>query len=309
LPDSNPKYAGRPSVCRNCGALIGAGENSCDVCGAPLQQAAPPTLPLHERYAIGFARAVLSRPYIFSIVFLVANLFVFMLMWESSGMRTGVLLGAFPEPVLLTFGAKTNYAIHYEHQYWRFVTPIFIHVNLLHLFVNMYSLWVIGPWVEKLYGSAKFVVFWVATGIAGVLASYLTVFPGAHPGLIGSFLIKTGDQVPSAGASGALFGLIGVLFVFGLKYRRELPEGFKRAFGTGLLPVILLNLGIGFLARGIIDNAAHMGGLFSGAVLASVISYKRPGRPMSVTIAWRVLQIAALLLVLVCFYLVARHPG
>jgi membrane associated rhomboid family serine protease len=309
LPDSNPKYAGRPSVCRNCGALIGAGENSCDVCGAPLQQAAPAALPLHERYAIGFARAVLSRPYIFSIVFLVANLFVFMLMWESSGMGTGVLLSAFPESVLLNFGAKTNYAIHYDHQYWRFVTPIFIHVNLVHLFVNMYSLWVIGPWVEKLYGSAKFVVFWVATGIAGVLASYLTVIPGAHPGLIGSFLIKTGDQVPSAGASGALFGLIGVLFVFGLKYRRELPEGFKRAFGTGLLPVILLNLGIGFLGRGIIDNAAHMGGLLSGAALASVISYKRPGRPTGVKIAWRVTQIAALLLVLVCFYLAARHSN
>jgi rhomboid protease GluP len=308
LPDSNPNYAGRPSVCRNCGALVGAGENSCDVCGAPLKQAAPPALPLHERYAIGFARAVLSRPYIFSIVFLVANLFVFMLMWESSGMQTSVLWTAFPEDVLITYGAKTNYWIHNGRQYWRFVTPIFIHVNLLHLFVNMYSLWVIGPWVEKLYGSAKFVVFWVVTGIAGVLASYLTVIPGAHPGLIGSFLIKTGDPA-SVGASGALFGLIGVLFVFGLKYRRELPEGFKRAFGTGLLPVILLNLGIGFLGRGIIDNAAHMGGLLSGAALASVVSYKRPGRPTSVTIAWRVLQIAALLLVLVCFYLAARHAG
>jgi len=309
LPDSNPKYAGRPSVCRNCGALIGAGENSCDVCGAPLQQAAPPTLPLHERYALGFARAVLSRPYIFSIVFLVANLFVFMLMWESSGMSSTVLWSAFPEPVLLAYGAKTNYLIHFEHQYWRFVTPIFVHVNLLHVFVNMYSLWVIGPWVEKLYGSAKFVVFWVVTGVAGVLASYLTVIPGAHPGLIGSFLIKTGDMVPSAGASGALFGLIGVLFVFGLKYRRELPEGFKRAFGTGLVPVILLNLGIGFLGRGFIDNAAHVGGLLSGAALASVVSYKRPGRPTSVMIAWRVLQIAALLLVLVCFYMAARRSG
>jgi len=309
LPDSNPNYAGRPSVCRNCGALIGAGENSCHVCGAALQQASQPALPLPERYAVGFARAVLSRPYIFSIVFLVVNLFVFMLMWESSGMKTSVLLSAFPESVLLAYGAKTNYAIHYDQQYWRFVTPIFIHVNLLHLFVNMYSLWVIGPWVEKLYGSAKFVVFWVATGVAGVLASYLTVFPGAHPGLIGSFLIKTGDQVPSAGASGALFGLIGVLFVLGIKYRRELPEGFKRAFGTGLLPVILLNLGIGFLGRNIIDNAAHMGGLLSGAALASVVSYKRPGARTSVTIAWRVLQIAALVLVLVCFYMAARHFG
>jgi membrane associated rhomboid family serine protease len=306
LPDNQPSHAGRPSVCRNCGALIGAGESSCLMCDAPLRKARPPSLPLHERYAMNFARAVLSRPYIFTIVFIVANLFVFLLMWEASGMSSSVLWGGFPEGVLLDFGAKKNYYIFYEHQYWRLVTPMFIHVNLPHILINMYSLWVIGPWVEKLYGSAKFVVFWVATGIAGVAASYLTVVEGSHPGLIASFLIKTSDE-PSAGASGALFGLVGVLFVFGIKYRHELPEGFKRAFGTGMLPVILLNLGIGFMARGIIDNAAHMGGLLSGAAFAAVVSYKRPGAPTGVTIAWRVLQIAALILVLVCFFMAARH--
>lgn len=305
MPDNQTSYAGRPSVCRSCGALIGAGEDSCQVCDAPLRADAAPALSLHERYAMSYARAVLSRPYIFTIVFLVANLFVFLLMWNASGMQSSVLWGAFPEDVLIAFGAKTNYWIHNAHQYWRLVTPVFIHVNLLHVLINMYSLWVIGPWVEKLYGSAKFVVFWVATGIAGVLASYLTVVPGSHPGLIGSFLIKPGDD-PSAGASGALFGLVGVLFVFGIKYRHELPEGFKRAFGTGMLPIILLNLGIGFMARGIIDNAAHMGGLISGAAFAAVVSYKRPGMPTGVTIAWRVLQITALVLVVGCFFMAAR---
>jgi membrane associated rhomboid family serine protease len=305
LPDKQKSYVGRPSVCRNCGALIGSGEKSCQVCESPLLAAPPPPMPLHERYAMSYARAVLSRPYIFTIVFLIANLFIFMLMWEASGMQTSVLWGAFPEEVLLAFGAKTNYFIHFNHQYWRLVTPIFIHVNLIHVLINMYSLWVIGPWVEKLYGSAKFVVFWVVTGVAGVLASYLTVIPGSHPGLIGSFLIKASDE-PSAGASGALFGLVGVLFVFGIKYRHELPEGFKRAFGTGMLPIILLNLGIGFMARGVIDNAAHMGGLLSGAAFAAVVSYKRPGLPTGVTIAWRVLQVAALVLVLGCFLMAAR---
>lgn len=221
-------------------------------------------------------------------------------------MSSTVLWGAFSEPVLLAFGAKTNYFIQHGHQYWRFVTPVFIHVNLPHVLINMYSLWILGPWVEKLYGSAKFVVFWIATGICGVVASYLTVIPGSRPGLIGSFLIKYADE-PSAGASGALFGLVGVLFVFGLKYRRELPEGFKRAFGTGMVPVILLNLGIGFIGRGIIDNAAHMGGLISGAAIAAVVSYKRPGQPASVTIAWRVVQIAALLVVLVSFFFVIKN--
>jgi rhomboid protease GluP len=305
LSDNPPTYTGRPSICRNCGALIGAGETACHVCGAPLQPVVQ-AIPLRERYAMGFARAILARPYIFTIVFLVANFFVFLLMWQASDMSSTALWGAFDPAVLLSFGAKTNYAIHFDHEWWRFVTPVFIHVNLPHLLINMYSLWVLGPWVEKLYGSAKFVVFWIVTGVAGVVASYLTVIPGSRPGLLGSFLIKSADE-PSAGASGALFGLVGVLFVFGLKYRRELPEGFKRAFGTGLLPVILLNLAIGFLGRGIIDNAAHMGGLFSGAALAAVFSYKRPGQSARVTIAWRIVQIAALLLVLVSFFFVFKH--
>jgi rhomboid protease GluP len=273
-----------------------------------LQTAAARAVPLRDRYSLNYARAILSRPYIFTIVFLIANFFVFLLMWEASGMSTSTLWGAFPESVLMSFGAKTNYTIHYEHQWWRFVTPVFIHVNLPHVLINMYSLWVLGPWVEKLYGSAKFVVFWVATGIVGVVASYLTVIPGSRPGLIASFLIKYADE-PSAGASGALFGLVGVLFVFGLKYRRELPEGFKRAFGTGMLPVILLNLGIGFVGRGIIDNAAHMGGLLSGAAIAALVSYKRPGQPASVTMAWRIVQIAALLLVLLSFFFVVKNYG
>jgi membrane associated rhomboid family serine protease len=145
------------------------------VCGAPLAQASPQQLPLRERYNLNYARAILSRPYIFTIVFLVLNFFVFLLMWQFSGMATSVLWAGFPETVLRAFGAKTNYLVGYDHEYWRLITPVFIHVNLPHLLINMYSLWVIGPWVEKLYGSAKFVVFWVATGIAGVLASYLTV--------------------------------------------------------------------------------------------------------------------------------------
>jgi rhomboid protease GluP len=305
LPEDQ-SIPGRPSVCRNCGALIGAGETACHVCGAPLQSPAARHIPLHERYNLAYARVVLARPYIFTIVFLVANLFIFMLMWQSSGMTTIALWGGFPEGVLYAYGAKTNYLIGSKHEWWRLVTPVFIHGNLLHVLMNMYGLWIIGPWVEKLYGSARFVVFWVVTGIAGVAGSYLTVIPGSHPGLIAGFLIKGHDD-PSVGASGALFGLIGVLFVFGLKYRHELPEGFKRAFGTGMLPVIFLNLAIGFVGRGVIDNAAHLGGLLSGAALAAVVGYKRPGQPATVTIIWRVLQILCLLLVAVSFFMIFRN--
>lgn len=169
--------------------------------------------------------------------------------------------------------------------------------------MNMYGLWVLGPYVERLYGSAKFVFFWVVTGVVGVVASYLTVRPGMHLNAVSRFLFKNGDPV-SVGASGALFGLIGVLFVFGIKFRHELPDGFKRAFGTGMLPTILLNVFIGFTIP-VIDNAAHMGGLAAGACLALIVGYKRPGERASVALLWHALQAAALLLVVLSFTMVA----
>ena len=251
-----------------------------------------------------FARAVLNRPYFFTIIFLITNIFIFLLMWASSGMSSSVLM-EFPGPILQAYGAKLNYLIKYNHEWWRFVTPVFIHVNLVHLLVNMYSLWMVGPYVEKLYGSAKYVVFWVVSGIAGVVASYLTVRPGMHIGSVARFLFKASDN-PSAGASGALFGLVGVLFVFGIKFRHELPEGFKRTFGTGLLPMIALNLFIGYLGRGFIDNAAHLGGLASGALLALCVGYKRPHERAGVAVFWHILQVAALALVVLSFLMVWR---
>src|SRR5689334_1674677 len=296
-------------MCRSCGAIVGAGESQCAVCGTPTSLT-PEQLHAYrpaDRETIRFARAVLSRPNKFTIVLLVANLFVFLLMWQSSGLSTQTLWSSFPEPVLIAYGAKLNYLINApNYQWWRFITPMFVHVNLPHVLINMYSLWIVGPYVEKLYGSAKFVVFWVLTGIAGVVGSYLTVRPALATSSLGRFLFKNLD-VPSAGASGALFGLVGVLFVFGIKFRRELPEGFKRAFGTGMLPIILINLFIGFVWRGFIDNAAHLGGLLSGAALATVVEYRRPGERRGIAAAWQILQALMLAIVLIGFYETARN--
>jgi hypothetical protein len=165
----------------------------------------------------------------------------------------------------------------------------------------------LGPYVEKIYGSAKFVVFWIVAGVAGVVASYYSVQPGlAGEGALGTFLFKASDA-PSAGASGALFGLVGVLFVFGIKFRRELPDGFKRAFGTGMLPMIAINLFIGYVGRGLIDNAGHLGGLAAGMALALVFGYKRPDDAPRVAFAWHALQLAALALVVVGFMMVWRN--
>jgi membrane associated rhomboid family serine protease len=287
---------------------VGAGESQCAVCGASTTSPGTPQRPrpVADRETMRFARAVLERPYKFTIILLVANFFVFLLMWQSSGMTSNALW-EFHEPVLVAYGAKLNRLINEQHQWWRFVSPMFVHVNLPHLLVNMYSLWIVGPYVEKLYGSAKFLVFWVVTGVAGVIASYLTVVsPDSQLGSLGRFLLKTND-LPSAGASGALFGLVGILFVFGIKFRHELPEGFKRAFGTGMLPIIVINLFIGYLGRGLIDNAAHLGGLVSGAALALLVEYRRPGERTGVAITWQVLRIAAIAVVVVSFFKVSQH--
>lgn len=224
-------------------------------------------------------------------------------------MALRVLQRGFSQAVLVTYGAKLNYLIKPpNNQWWRFITPMFVHINGLHLVMNMFSLLILGPFVEKLYGSAKFVVFYVLTGIAGVVGSYFAVQPALARGVFGSFIFKA-DDVPSAGASGALFGLVGVLFVFGIKYRHELPEGFRRVFGTGLLPIIFINLFIGFVGRSFIGNSAHLAGLVSGAALALFIDYRRPGARASITTAWRALQIVCLILIGLGAYGVVRNYG
>lgn len=296
-------------MCRSCGAIVGAGQTQCGVCGASTtaQPATDPGYRQPDRETVRFARAVLNRPYKFTIALLVMNLFVFLMMWSSSGLAVRALVQSFPDSVLIAYGAQLNYLIRPpNNQWWRVITPMFVHIDLLHIVMNMFSLLILGPFVEKLYGSAKFVVFWIVSGIAGSVATYLALRPALAHGLLGSFLFKAID-VPAAGASGALFGLVGVLFVFGIKYRHELPEGFKRVFGTGLLPIIFINLFIGFVGRSFIGNAAHLGGLFAGAALALFVDYRRPGSRAGLNVAWRVLQVLSLALIGLGAYKVVRN--
>jgi hypothetical protein len=141
--------------------------------------------------------------------------------------------------------------------------------------------------VEKLYGPSRFVILYVLTGVAGVYGSYFY-----HPNTI------------SAGASGAIFGLFGVLLVFGIRYRNSIPPFFKRAVGTGVLPVIVINLIIGFTIPAI-DNSAHIGGLLAGAALAALVPFQRPGEETHGI--FKILQTALLAIIVVSFYSVARN--
>ncbi len=194
--------------------------------------------------------------------------------------------GSTDEATLMAFGVKSNHEIN-TGQYWRFITPIFIHIGFIHLLFNSYALWIVGPGVEKLYGSARFVFLYVLTGVGGVIGSYYY-----NPTAI------------SAGASGAIFGLFGVLLMFGLRYRHSIPPFFKKSVGAGVLPVIVINLIIGFTIPAI-DNSAHLGGLIAGAALAGVVPYLRPGDRTPAI--FKTVQVVFLVIIGLCFYMVAAN--
>jgi membrane associated rhomboid family serine protease len=227
---------------------------------------------------LDFMHALWARRTPFTYIFLAVNISIFVVM-EFAGGTTN-------DATLMAFGVKSNAEID-RGEVWRLLTPVFIHIGLLHLFFNSYALWMVGPQVEKLYGSARFVLLYALTGVAGVLGSYFY-----HP------------DVVSAGASGAIFGLFGVLAVFGLKYRKTIPPFFKRAVGAGVLPVIAINLVIGFSIPAI-DNAAHISGLAAGGLLAFLLRFQEPGaQPTRLLTA---AQLAVLLAVSASFYEVATN--
>lgn len=148
---------------------------------------------------------------------------------------------------LIDFGAKENYKI-LSGEYWRFLTPIFLHANLLHLFVNCYSLHAIGVLVERIIGRSKFLAVYLIAGIMGNILS---------------FIFSTN---PGVGASGSIFGLLGALLYFGILK----PSLFKSRFGNSVVLTIIINLGYGFI-NPVIDNFAHLGGLIGGFSAAGTV--------------------------------------
>jgi rhomboid protease GluP len=143
-------------------------------------------------------------------------------------------------------GSKMYWAIA-AGQIWRLITPIFIHVGTIHILVNMFSLYNLGPVVEHFFSSPRMLANYLLSGMAGTTMSL---------GFSRSI---------SAGASGAIFGLLGALGVF-LYLHRRIFGRFGQLQLRQILFIALLNLGLGFLPG--IDNWGHLGGLLAGAGLA-----------------------------------------
>ncbi len=141
-------------------------------------------------------------------------------------------------------------------EWWRLVSPVLVHGGWAHLFFNMYFLFLVGPLVEQLYGSARFILFYVLTAATASAASYFF-----------------GSDAPSVGASGALFGLCGVLLA-ARSLHHPVLRGQQRAIISqiGMLVVINLVFGLGVNVLGEnIDNLAHIGGLVGGLWLGLLI--------------------------------------
>ena len=149
--------------------------------------------------------------------------------------------------VLVRYGAKENDLI-IQGQYWRFTTPIFLHVNALHVGLNMLNFLVLGIFLERLTGHLRFLLIYLLTGVVSIIASFYFA-----------------PQEVSVGASGAIFGLVGAYSIFVLVHRRAFPRGGIPAL-FWLIVIIGINLSIGVIVPNV-DNYAHLGGLLSGLLL------------------------------------------
>jgi len=200
------------------------------------------------------------RPVVtYAIIGLNAVMFLIMTFVDASShppltdflLRTFTGFGSNPD-LLLNFGASYG-PYTYRGEYWRLVMPMFLHIGLVHFALNNYSIYVLGPFLERIYGYGRFAFLYVATGVGSALIS-----------------MRMSDAT-SAGASGAIFGIAGLMLVAGYMHRTAIPRHWGRVFGKGILPVIVLNLGLGLALHRWVDNWAHLGGLASGMVLGILI--------------------------------------
>ncbi len=230
---------------------------------------------------VGFPLPGVNRVPAVTYLLLTANVLMWLAMEVSGGSQD-------PE-VLLSFGAMYGPYIS-EGQYWRLFTAMFLHVGLLHLLFNSFGLFIFGRLVERTFGHLRFIVIYVLAGLAGSISSY--AFNAIAIG---------------AGASGAIFGVLGALAAFFVSQRHFLGRMAVQNL-YGILIMAAINLFFGFVTPGI-DNWAHMGGLVGGFVIGLALApqYRVLRDPFGVPYGlrdansllrrWWVLPLAAVVLV------------
>jgi rhomboid protease GluP len=176
-------------------------------------------------------------------------------------------LGGSTNPlVLLRLGANQAALVLEDGQWWRLLASTFLHIGFVHLLLNGFALFQLGPLVEAWLGGLRLLVIYFASGVAGSLTSVL--WRGFQ-----------GERGLSAGASGAIFGILGALIAFLVRRHARLrPEA--RALLLQFLLWAGINVVFGFTNPGI-DNAAHLGGFAAGLLLGSFMGENALRRPES----------------------------
>lgn len=173
--------------------------------------------------------------------------------------------------------AVNKYHVVENMEYYRIFTGAFLHGSIPHFLINMYSLYVIGPQIESFMGKTKYIVIYFFSILIASLFSMIF-----------------NQNVNSVGASGAIFGLLGSLLYFGYHYRVYLGGVLK----SQIIPIIILNLAIGFAAAGI-DNFAHIGGLIGGMLISVAVGVKYKSTTFEKVNGWIVTLILTTFLLLV----------
>jgi len=252
---SDPKQM-RPRLCPACGTLVGATATKCHQCGASMN------------YSFAAASKSLGRwmpqtsPVTYALLTICCVMFILSMIitlktqgfGSSGGGPLGGLmsLGGISSQVSYRLWASLPLAYNIG-QPWRFITAIFLHGSILHIVFNMWVLMDIGPMVEELYGSARYLFLFVASGAAGyVLSSF-----------VGNL---------SVGASGSLLGLIGVLLAATTGRKSIAAQSLRSSLIRWLIYIAVL----GLIMRGITDNFAHLGGLAAGYLLGRIMADRQP---------------------------------
>lgn len=149
---------------------------------------------------------------------------------------------------LIKYGAMFPPLVSEYNQYYRFITSIFIHIGIMHIFFNGYALYVFGPQIEMLMGPKKYFLFFILTGIGGNIATYIFNYVSV-----------------SAGASGSLFGLFGAFLYLVVRHPQMVTPAGKRS----ILQLLGINLLLTFLVPSI-SITSHLGGLIIGFLLSFV---------------------------------------
>lgn len=183
---------------------------------------------------------------------------------------------------LLDRGALSAPAIAGGHEYWRLLTSGFFHFSVFHILFNMYFLYIMGRMLEPAYGPARFLALYVTCLLAGSLGALLLT-----------------PHAISAGASGALFGLLGAAIVSARA--RGIP-----IWQSGLGVILVINIAFSLYARGSISLGAHLGGLLAGLAVGALVEYGMRGRRAG-TLAVPLAGCAAISAAVVAGSLVVAH--